>query len=297
MQGVAVAKKEVRRWTLILMKLPKLVLMLFAPIMLMAGFTFAPLMQGLGGTQQPTDQQALVAERLQAEVEGYQEVLKREPENVNALRGLVDLQLQLQQPAEAIAPLAKLVELEPDNLSLGIMLGRLKVEAGDSQGAIAQFQAMHSKHPKDDEILKELVNAEVDAGNTKQAISLMQKRLKETPDSLDLQLQMATVYTRADQQSEAIKIYDKLIGQDPSDFRPVLGKAIALSADQADEATRKDAKSLFNKAVSLASPQQRPQIERIANFYAQLNTSNNLVFDNNKVVIPDQTPPPSPGSK
>lgn len=62
----------------------------------------------------PTEAQASVTEQLQAQAEGYEQVLAREPDNLFALQGLVEIRLQMQDFEGAIAPLEKLVEIYPD---------------------------------------------------------------------------------------------------------------------------------------------------------------------------------------
>lgn len=67
--------------------------------------------------------------QLQAQIRGYESVLQREPENQAALEGLVKLNLQVGNLQSAIAPLEKLVKLNPNVESYKLLLSEVKNRA------------------------------------------------------------------------------------------------------------------------------------------------------------------------
>ena len=71
--------------------------------------------------------------QLQAQERGYEAVLQREPENQVALRGLVDIRLQKNNLKGAVAPLEKLVKLNPKQASYKALLAEVKKRAGGTQ--------------------------------------------------------------------------------------------------------------------------------------------------------------------
>ena len=87
--------------------------------------------------QQPQENATTAAasreSQLQAQVRGYEMVLKREPENQVALRGLVGVQLQMKNPQGAIAPLQKLVQLNPGKQEYKMLLAQVKQRAGKGE--------------------------------------------------------------------------------------------------------------------------------------------------------------------
>jgi predicted Zn-dependent protease len=244
------------------------ILLLVVGTVTFLGFSFGPLFQALGPSESP--EASLVTEQLRAQADGYRVVLEREPDNPIALRGLIDTQLQLNEPQGAIEPLKKLVQLEPENRQLRAFLAQIQQDTGDFEGALEQLQILYEGDPKDGQVLQQLVDVQLTLGRTSEAIALLEKHLEEAPEDNDVRLRLAFVYARNNQTEKAVVLYDKLIAADPSDFTPVLGKAIALSS-ATDENLRAKAPELFEQAARLAPPQVREQIQQQAEIYAQVN--------------------------
>jgi predicted Zn-dependent protease len=244
------------------------ILLLVVGTVTFLGFSFGPLFQALGPSESP--EASLVTEQLRAQADGYRVVLEREPDNPIALRGLIDTQLQLNEPQGAIEPLKKLVQLEPENRQLRAFLAQIQQDTGDFEGALEQLQILYEGDPKDRQVLQQLVDVQLTLGRTSEAIALLEKHLEEAPEDNDVRLRLAFVYARNNQTEKAVVLYDKLIAADPSDFTPVLGKAIALSS-ATDENLRAKAPELFEQAARLAPPQVREQIQQQAEIYAQVN--------------------------
>ncbi|MEY2983410.1 MAG: hypothetical protein RLZZ568_27 [Cyanobacteriota bacterium] len=70
--------------------------------------------------------------KIAAIAEGYAKVLEREPDNANALQGLVEARLQLGDLPGAIPPLEKLTQLYPEQDPLKQLLLVIKQEVAGS---------------------------------------------------------------------------------------------------------------------------------------------------------------------
>lgn len=71
--------------------------------------------------------------QLKLQARGYEKVLEREPENITALSGLVRTRLEMQDTQGAIVPLEKLIELNPQQQELTMLLETIKQELDREQ--------------------------------------------------------------------------------------------------------------------------------------------------------------------
>ncbi|MEG4962837.1 tetratricopeptide repeat protein, partial [Microcoleus sp. K4-C2] len=181
------------------------------------------------------------SELLQAQARGYELVLQREPDNVTALRGLLQVRLELIGQGvgdikDAIGPLEKLASLNPETTEYGILLAQAKERTGDREGAAQAYRSILASKPGEIKALQGLVNLLLVQQRPEAAIGLLQDTLKAAPaanqakpesvDVTSVQLILGQVYAVQKRFDEAIAIYDESAKANPKDFRPTLGKAI-----------------------------------------------------------------------
>lgn len=81
---------------------------------------------GTATAQSPAQPAVTQSTELEQQLKGYQQVLQREPNNQTALEGLAQTHLQMQNAKAAIAPLEKLVKLNPDRSDYVTLLKQTK---------------------------------------------------------------------------------------------------------------------------------------------------------------------------
>ena len=255
-----------------------LYLILLLMLLALVGFSIFPLLNSIVQVNQsltkttsaPTsgfsDRQA----QLEAQAQGYQLVLQREPDNQAALRGLLDIRLQQGDLKAAALPLERLAQLNPEQTDYWILLAQTKQQVKDYQGAGAAYRTILAAHPWERKALEGIVNLFLEQERPEAAISLVQETLKKAtqanidrPNSVDmtaLQLLLAQVYALQKRYPEALAIYDQVIDANPEDFRPVFSKAVVLQG----QGKLAEAKLLFDRALSLAPPEVKAQIRAMA---------------------------------
>ncbi|MBW4577901.1 MAG: tetratricopeptide repeat protein [Aphanothece sp. CMT-3BRIN-NPC111] len=215
---------------------------------------------------------------LQSQARGYELVLQREPDNRTALRGLLDVRLQLGDLKGTLEPLEKLASLNPEQTDYMVLLAQAKQKIGDREGAAQAYRTILASKPGDMNALQGLVSLLVQQKRPEAAIGLLEDTLKistqvnqNQPASVDVasvQLLLAQVYFNEQRYAEAIAIYDEAIKSNIQDFRPVLAKALVLQ--QLGKSV--EAKPLFKTAVSLAPAQYKDQIKQMAKVTAATPT-------------------------
>jgi tetratricopeptide (TPR) repeat protein len=206
---------------------------------------------------------------LEEQAKGYELVLQREPENQTALRGLLELRLQLGDIPGAIVPLEKLSALNPEEPTYGLLLAQAKQQVDDREGAAEAYRKLLTTNPGNLDALQGLVGLLLQQERPEAALGLLQDTLKlaeqantDTPNTIDVvavQLILGQVYAEQSRFDEAIGVYDEIIAQDAKDFRPLLAKAIVLKTQGKEE----EARPLLESASSLAPSQYKDQINQL----------------------------------
>jgi tetratricopeptide (TPR) repeat protein len=204
------------------------------------------------------------------EAKGYELVLQREPDNQTALRGLLEAKLKMGDRKGAIAPLAKLAELNPSEPDYGILLAQAQKEAGDLEAAAATYRTLLDRQPNSLKALQGLATLLVEQQRPQAAVGLVQESLdqaiaanKSKPNSADvvsIRLLLGEVYVKLERYDDAIAAFDKALEGNPKDFRPVLAKAIVLR----NQGKTQQAEELFATAAGLAPDRFKDQIRKLA---------------------------------
>ncbi|MBE9009016.1 tetratricopeptide repeat protein [Pseudanabaenaceae cyanobacterium LEGE 13415] len=207
---------------------------------------------------------------IEARARGYEEVLKREPENTTALRGLLEARLQLNDVKGVIDPLEKLAKLNPNQTEYGVLLAQAKQQLNDPEGAAEAYRSILQSKPGDLNALAGLSDLLIKQKRPEAAIGLLQDTIKQAPtanktqansvDTTAVQVLLGKVFASQKRYDEALATFDEATKTNANDFQPVLYKALVLK----EQGKNDEAKPLFDKAASLAPAQFKDQITRLS---------------------------------
>ena len=203
---------------------------------------------------------------IEAEASGYQKVLEREPNNDTALNGLLKIRLQQKDLKSAIAPLATLAKLHPEQTEYSTLLAQAKSQIEDYEGAAAVYKEVLAEHPGDIYALGGITNLYLTQQLPERAITLLKKTIKladntDSPQAGSInreavELLLGELYTNQKRYGEAIALYDQLAQVNQTDFRPILAKALVLEK----KGDLSAAQPVLQKAYIAAPEQYKDQI-------------------------------------
>lgn len=213
-------------------------------------------------------------ERLKIQIEGFEAVLKREPKNETALKGLIDLRLRLRDFQGTLEPLETLADSNPKEVQYRRILAQVQTELKNQPAAIAEYRKILAESPTDLESIQIVVAAELEAKKPEAAIGILDKAIKAadtvaTADKPALLWLLGNVYTDQKRFSEAIATFDQITAIDAKDFRPLVGRAQIKRL----EGKETEAQALFTEAAKLAPAEFRDRVNELAKTPAKPETT------------------------
>ena len=207
--------------------------------------------------------------RVRDAVLAAQEILKTEPNNLEAhkLLGRVYLQslgnVQNGGPSEkvlqlAIAEYTKIVQLQSNDIESRLLLGQLYTLAHDTPHAEEQFKAAQHIDPNSEDVVLNLARLYSDSGDMTHAIAVLSAvPADDRTAKMDYALGMS--YDQLKQNKNAIDAYGKAFDMEPDNLDAERGLAQALLNDNQLSPALK-----HFEAISTADPQDAQTYLRIA---------------------------------
>ncbi|XP_031488785.1 protein SLOW GREEN 1, chloroplastic-like [Nymphaea colorata] len=204
--------------------------------------------------------------QTEEEKERYlEEYLDAHPDDVDALKALMEVKIKMGKIPEAISVIDRLITLEPDEKEWPLMRGHVRSYEGDNEGAKQAFEEILAADPLSVEAYHGLVMAASQSQSTHElegiskriesAMVLCQKEQRRE-DARDFRLLMAQIRVVEGRYEEALKIYRELVKEDPKDFRPYLCQGIIYTLlRKKDDAEKQFEK--YRRLVPRAHPYAR----------------------------------------
>src|ERR1700761_885980 len=207
--------------------------------------------------------------RVRDAVLAAQEILKTEPNNLEAhkLLGRVYLQslgnVQNGGPSEKVLQLAideysKIVQLQANDIESRLLLGQLYTLAHDTPHAEEQFKAAAKIDPNSEDVVLNLARLYSDSGDMTHAIQVL-NAVPEDDRTAKMDYALGMSYDQLKQNKNAIDAYSKAFDLEPDNLDAERGLAQALLNDNQLAAALK-----HFEAISAADPQDAQTYLRIS---------------------------------
>ncbi|MCD7466281.1 hypothetical protein HAX54_002844 [Datura stramonium] len=164
-----------------------------------------------------------------------EEHLVSNPDDVEALRSLMEIRIKNKKMLDAISIIDRLIELEPNETEWPLLKSHLYVNFGEVELAKVGFNEILKKDPlrveayhglvmaaSQDESIEELVEIEK---KVEEGMKLCKKENKKS-DLRDFKLLLAQIRVIEGKYDDALKVYQELVKEEPRDFRPYLCQGI-----------------------------------------------------------------------
>jgi len=141
----------------------------------------------------------------------YQEMIKRDPEDIDALIGLGDVYVFVGKYEKAIDVFSKAEKVNPNSLNICSRLAENYNKISDYERAIKYYQRYLQLSPNSAEVYTDLGNIYLEAGEIKEAIVVFENAIKFYPDNAEIIRTLGEIYRIKSDVDEAIKYYKRYV--------------------------------------------------------------------------------------
>src|SRR6266481_3447918 len=216
------------------------------------------------------------AQRIRDAVMEAQEILKRDPDNVQSrrllgriyLRSLGDVSATNGQPEtvnRAIEQYREINRLDPSDTESALWLARLYRLKNEHDKAEQVLRSILKSDPENEPAVEQLTQLLMDQGKSPEAVTLLEGTTAHSPSPVLLDL-MGDAYTQAHELAKAEEAYRKAVELDPSELSHQRGLGQTLLAEE----KYSEALKVYEK-LSDVMPDDSDVYLRIAQIYRELH--------------------------
>jgi tetratricopeptide (TPR) repeat protein len=216
------------------------------------------------------------AQRIHDAVAEAQEILKRDPDNVQSrrllgriyLRSLGDVSATNSQPEtvnRAIEQYREINRLDPSDTESALWLARLYRLKNEHEKAEQVLRGILKSDPENEPAIEQLTQLLMDEGKSAEAVTLLEGITAHSPSSVLLDL-LGDAYTQTHELAKAEDAYRKAVELDPSELSHQRGLGQTLLAEE----RYSEALKVYQK-LSDVMPDDSDVYLRIAQIYRELH--------------------------
>lgn len=187
------------------------------------GMMTIPMLAGLFNNSSASNQQgnnpvaaSQENQELQQIAEGYEAVVAREPNNINALQKLAEIRITMQDYEAAAEPVKKLMELDPENPQYLIVLLQLYQQTNNVNAAsqlkekIENLVATEADNPQYLQILAQFYQQTNDQEGAKELTNKLENLVNSQPENPQYLAILVTLYQQTNNQEGAKELVQRV---------------------------------------------------------------------------------------
>src|SRR4029077_10080858 len=216
------------------------------------------------------------AQRVHDAVAEAQEILKRDPNDVQTRRLLARIYVrslsdsgagssQAEMAGRAIEQYKEIYRLEPTDTESALWLARLYRLRNEHDQAEAVLRGILKDDPENEQAVEQLTQLLLDEGKSAEAVALLESMNSRTPSATLLDL-LGDAYTQTKDLPKAEQAYRKAVELDPSELSHLRGLGQTLMAEEKFS----DALAVYQKLADLM-PDDADIYLRIAQIYREMH--------------------------
>jgi tetratricopeptide (TPR) repeat protein len=147
----------------------------------------------------------------QAALDSVQEILRRDPGNINAKAIESQAYLGQKKFAESDAVLAGMLKSNPSSPNVYYQAGISALTQAKPKDAEAAFQRAYELNPADGKSLMGVVDAQIQQGQPDKAMTTLQNEARKSPNRLDIPLLLGATAQREGKYDESLSYYQKVL--------------------------------------------------------------------------------------
>jgi predicted Zn-dependent protease len=149
----------------------------------------------------------------------YEDLLAKYPEVYQLHRFIASTYIGEKDNAKAVEHLKMVLEKEPTNVEMKLIVGDLQLEKGDKAEGLAMLQSVDMTQVKDPSPIINGAITMINDGKSDEALGLLDKVAQQFPDRADVHYYRGRAYVAAKKLPEAKAALEKFVSMAPPDAR------------------------------------------------------------------------------
>ncbi len=207
---------------------------------------------------------------LEKSLEFLKKAVEIDPDSVQTLLSLAELQTKLNKTQELVETYKKVLDLTGDNPNIKKQLASAMIDSGQFSEALKVLDQLQKALPDDKDLQVLLGRARVGNQQYPEAIEALKSAVKADPDSVEAQFYLGAAYQQSGDSKSAATIFSELVNrskdsEELKSNRPIFQQRLAAAYTDAGETDK--AVAVYEQMVEEQNPPNPQTVFLLINAY------------------------------